>query len=213
MKRRGLSMAAALVCAAIPSVAHAVVSLQVVVDPPDPVAGQVFRVIYGLQVRNDAPVEATPLELPGLEVLANPGGPQLPQFGMFGGPNVQMTMSSQVEYIVRAPRAGRFTIQGARAIDLQSRRVVYQHPPVVLIVRASGANAPQQPGVRPGAPQPQPMFPPGFPQAFPPGFPDPFGQPVAPPALAPPPLAAGTPARAAPAVPAAAPVLPARMPR
>lgn len=173
-----------LACVLAPSVASAVVSLQVVVDPPEPAPGQVFQILYGLQVRNDSPVVATPLVLNGLEVLSNPGAPQLPQFGMFGGGAVQMTMSSQVVYVVRAPRAGRYLIQGARAVDPQSQRVVYQHPPVTLVVRATPPGG-AQPGVQPGMQPPQqpafPGFPPGFPSPFPPGMMDPFGQQTPPP--------------------------------
>lgn len=159
--------------------AHAQASVQVQVVPPQPAAGQMFRVVYRLSVRNRSGVRATPLVLTGLRVLSNPAPPSTDGMMVFGGgPNVMMSLDTQVEYVVQAPGPGRYTITGASVVDEQTGQVVFRAPPLRVEVTA-GAPQPVQP-----APPPQPppgMFPPGMfpPGIFPPGMvPQPPQQPV-----------------------------------
>jgi hypothetical protein len=185
VERVGLAVVASVF--AFTSVAQAEVFLSVTVDPPTPVAGQPFRINYGLRVQNGGGTRAMPLQLPGLDVLANPSPPGTDGI-MFGGGGgmVMFTMESSVSYIVRARAPGRYTISNARAIDVQSNRVVAQHPNVTVQVLAPGAAPPvpvaPQPGMVP-IPAVPPGFPPGLFQPDPPmqPQPDPAPQPDAPP--------------------------------
>lgn len=144
--------------------AQAQVRISVQVDPPTPEAGQVFRVIYSLRVNSSNSVAATPLDLGGLDVLSDPGPPQMPQMAIFGGGGMMM-FNTSTEYAVRARRPGRFTIRGARAVDRQTGRVIAQSPAVTVNVVRTGS----APAVQP-APQNPMGFPMGFPGVFPPGM-------------------------------------------
>lgn len=167
--------ALALCLALLPGTAGAVVRVRLQVDPPNPAAGQVFRVVYGISAQNESrSFQATPLDLGTLQVLSRPMPPSTGDFVMFGGggPGMQMSMDSNVEYLAIAPRAGRYTLRNAAIIDRATGQVVARQPALTVVVGAADPNAPQ--------PQPQqPQFPgmPGFPGL--PGFPEPQA-PVAP---------------------------------
>lgn len=150
-----------------PATAGAVVRVRLQVDPPNPAAGQVFHIVYGISAQNESrQLQATALELPGLQLLASPQPPSTGDFMMWGGgAGMQMTMESNVEYIAVAPRAGRYAVRNANIVDRATGQVVARHPPLTIEVGPPGsAPPPQQP--------PQPQFPPGF-QPLPgfPGFP------------------------------------------
>lgn len=155
--------------------ASAIVRVQLAVEPPRPVAGLPFRVVYGLQIQNDRPARATPLEAsPGLQVLMNGGTPTIGNFMVFGGSGGSVQMQSSVEYVFVAPRPGRYTVRGARALASDSNRVVAEHPPLTIVVEANHGQTPS-----PGPQRPDPFG--GSP--FPPGiFDDPIAPPVPPPA-------------------------------
>ncbi|MEZ4394731.1 MAG: BatD family protein [Polyangiales bacterium] len=167
----------------MPSTAAAVVRVRLELDNPRPTAGQSFHIVYGISAQNEnRPLQATSLSLPGLQVLANPSPPSTDGFGMFGGgAGVQMTMETNVEYIVVAERPGRYTIQNAAVIDRSTGQVVARHPPLTVVVGRPDPNAPQV------QPQPQPM--PGFPPI--PGFPPMPGFPGFPQEPPPPPVYQG----------------------
>jgi hypothetical protein len=163
--RRIIALAFAALTSLLPGVAHAVVQVRLQVDNPSPAAGQAFHIIYGISAQNEQrSLQATGLNLPGLQVLANPAPPSTGDFMMFGGAGVQMTMDSNVEYIVVAPRPGRYTIQNAAVVDRATGQIVARHAPLTVVVGPPNPNAPQM--------QPQMQPPPGFP-GFPPmpGFP------------------------------------------
>lgn len=162
----------AIALALSPATAGAVVRVRLQVDPPNPAAGQTFHIIYGISAQNESrTLQATPLDLPGLEILANPSPPSTGSFGMFGGPGMQMTMESNVEYLVVASRPGRYTVRNAAIMDAQSGQVVARAAPLTVVVGPPNPNAPPPPQA------PQPGFPgfPGFPGM--PGYPQ---EPVAP---------------------------------
>ncbi|MEZ4408131.1 MAG: BatD family protein [Polyangiales bacterium] len=164
-----MRLSTATVCLSIvaaASAARAETRVTVQVDPPTPEVGQVFRVVYTLQVNGGGNIAATPLELGDLDVLSNPGPPQMPQMMVWGGGGMMM-FNSSTEYAVRARRPGRYTIRGARAVDRQTGRTVAQSGPVTFTVARAGS-APQ---VQPGMPNPMP-FPAGPPGFFPPGMND-----------------------------------------
>ena len=182
--RRSSALAAvsALGLVALSAEARAVVRVTLETSPPEPVAGQPFRLVYTLQVQNDSMAQATQLQFSGLTVLANAAPPSTANMmiGGFGGMGM-FTVQSSAEYVLMAPNAGRFTVRGAGAVNPQTGRASAQLAPYVITVQRAGA---------PGAAQPaqpaQPMmqgFPPGmFPSGmFPPGMMAPDQQPQAPP--------------------------------
>ncbi|MFO0602944.1 MAG: hypothetical protein U0324_07205 [Polyangiales bacterium] len=148
--------------------ALAVVQVTVEVNPPRPAAGQAFHVVYGLRVDNDGMATATPLQFPGLQVLANAAPPSTQNmmvFGGFGGMG-SITVQSSAEYIVMAPRAGRYVIRNARAVNDRGQ-VVAQLPDVTVTVDPPGTAQPQQPVQ---APPPNAMPFPGMIPGFPNGI-------------------------------------------
>lgn len=123
------------------SEARAQVSLQLSVDPPQPVAGEPFHIIYGASMQGGGQVVVEPLVMPdNLEVLARPNPPSMPA-GMVMGGGMFMFRSS-VTYVVRAPRPGRYVIRNARARSPDGRTVAQLAPLSVTVGRSSG-NAPQ----------------------------------------------------------------------
>lgn len=181
--RRSSALAAvsALALVALSAEARAVVRVTLETAPPQPVAGQPFRLVYTLQVQNDSMAQATQLQFPGLTVLANAAPPSTANMmiGGFGGMGM-FTVQSSAEYVLMAPSAGRFTVRGAGAVDPQTGRASAQLAPYVITVLRAGA-----PGATPTAQPAQPMmqgFPPGMfpPGMFPPGMMAPDQQPQAP---------------------------------
>lgn len=161
-RRFALALTAALACSVE---ARAQTSLQLGVDPPQPAAGAVFRVTYGLTMQGGPPVQVMPLEIPpGLETLGQPQPPQAPAMMMGGGGGMFMMRSSST-YLLRAQRPGRYVIRGARALGPDGR-VVTQLAPFTITVTREGS-APRQPD-------------PDFNNPFPPGIFDPM-EPQAPP--------------------------------
>jgi len=157
--------------------ALAIVRVTVETNPPRPAAGQPFHLIYGLQVQNDSGASATPLRFEGLQVLANAQPPSTNNlmFGGLGGMGGSFTVQSTAEYILVAPRAGRYVVRNARALNDRGQEVA-RLPDVTIQVDPPGAPQPAQPV------QPQPgMMPfPGMVPGFPPGIlaPDTPPQPV-----------------------------------
>ena len=79
-----LALAFAALTSLLPGVAHAVVQVRLQVDNPSPAAGQAFHIIYGISAQNEQrSLQATVLNLPGLQVLANPAPPSTGDFMMF----------------------------------------------------------------------------------------------------------------------------------
>lgn len=150
----------------------AVVRVTVDIDPPRPVAGQAFRVIYGLRVVNDGMASATPLEFPGLRVIVHAQPPSTQNMMVFGGFGAMgsITVQSSAEYVVVAPRAGRYVIRNARAVN-ERGQVVAQLPEVTVQVDPPGTvPPPQQPPVPMQAPSPMGMPMPGMIPGFPNGI-------------------------------------------
>ena len=147
--------------------ARAQVSLQLSVDPPQPAAGEIFHIVYGVSVRGNVDAIVDPLTIPpGIEVLARPNPPLIPADMMRGG-GLFMFRSS-VTYVLRAPRPGRFVVRNAMARSTEGRTVTQLAPLAITVVRA--------------APNPQQVAPdPGFTNPFP-GLFDPQ-QPPPPPSL------------------------------
>jgi len=171
----GVALSFSMALGAFASPAWAEVQIDLHVDPPEPVAGQPFRVVYAMQFTNETGVRPTPLQMsPGLQVMVHGGTPTPPtMMGGFGG---MMRFTSSVEYVVVAPRPGRYTIRGARALSTQTGGTVTEHAPLTVTVVANRGQAPQP------ARQPRdPWGPGGF---FPPGI---FDDPNDPPAPAAPP--------------------------
>lgn len=173
---RALPPTLALCALLAPAAAGAVVRVRLQVDPPAPAAGEAFRIVYGISAQNESrSLQATALELPGLRVLSNPQPPSTGDFVMFGGGGMQMSLESNVEYVVVAPRAGRFTVRNAAIIDRATGQVVARHEALTVTVGPPDPNGPP--------PSVQPQFPPGFPQL--PGFPGMPGMAPPPPPPAP----------------------------
>lgn len=168
MTGRPLSSAAlALSLSLSASMASAVVRVSVEVTPPRPAAGEPFHVTYLLRVDNDGMATATALQFPGLQVLANaepPSTQNMMVFGGFGGMG-NISVQSSAEYIVVAPRAGRYVIRNARALNAAGA-VVAQLPDVAVTVGPPGSAS-----AAPAAPSPPGMMPfPGMIPGFPPGM-------------------------------------------
>jgi hypothetical protein len=167
--------------------ASAVVRVTLETNPPRPVAGQPFHLIYGLQVQNDGGASATPLRFEGLQVLSSgqpPSTNNMMVFGGFGGMGGSVTVQSSAEYILVAPRAGRYVVRNARALNDRGQQVA-QLPDLTIQVDPPGT--PQAP--QPVQPQPGMMPFPGMMPGFPPGIlaPDTPPQPVVADPDAPPP--------------------------
>lgn len=167
-------MRAALLSIALtvaPATAGAVVHVRLQVDPPNPGAGQTFHIVYGISAQNEQrSLQATPLDLPGMEILANPSPPSTGDFAMFGGPGMQMTMETNVEYIVVASRPGRYIIRNAAVMDRATGQVVARAAPLTVVVGPPNPNAPPPPQQPQFAPFPgMPGMPgmPGYPAAQP----------------------------------------------
>ena len=187
MRARTLALCLALGSVARASEALAVVRVNLVVDPPHPVVGVPFHVLYQLEVQNDRPAHATQIRFVGLRVLANAAPPSTANMMVFGGLGGlgTFTMQTSAEYILVATAPGRYVVQGASALDEQNR-VVARAADLTIDVIAN--NTPQPPTPvqpMPGMPQMMPM--PGFPPGFPPGIatpdmaPQPTADPDAPP--------------------------------
>jgi len=147
------------------SEARAQVSLQLSIDPPQPVAGEPFHIIYGVSMQGGAGVAVQPLTMPeGLDVLSRPDPPAVPSGMMMGGG--MFMFRSSVTYVVRARRPGRYVVRNAMARSSEGR-VVAQLAPLAINVGRSSGNAPQV------APDP------GFNNPFP-GFFDPVEPPPEP---------------------------------
>ncbi len=130
-------VAAVVLCA--PAAARAQMSLQLQADPPEPAAGQPFRVVYTVALRGAADVHAQPLQVPrGLDVLMNPPPPQAPQ--MIGA-GAFFTFRSSVTYVLRAARPGRYVIPGPRAVGNDGHVVVQGPPLTVNVTRTGGTSA------------------------------------------------------------------------
>ena len=130
--RRSSALAAvsALGLVALSAEARAVVRVTLETSPPEPVAGQPFRLVYTLQVQNDSMAQATQLQFSGLTVLANAAPPSTANMmiGGFGGMGM-FTVQSSAEYVLMAPNAGRFTVRGAGAVNPQTGRASAQLAP------------------------------------------------------------------------------------
>ncbi len=169
-----LAVLTGLATIAVASEALAVVRLTIETVPARPIAGQPFHLVYGLHVQNDRMAQATPLQFPGLTVLANAAPPSTANmmFGGFGGMGT-FTVQSSAEYILVAPRAGRYTVIGGGAVDPQSGQTVARIAARVIEVLPAGSQPPQaaQPA-QPAQPAMPGMFPPGMfpPGVFPPGM-------------------------------------------
>jgi hypothetical protein len=174
--RTTLSALASSAClVAFSTNAMAVVRITVQTVPEQIVAGQPFELIYGLQVQNDAPVQASEPRFQGLRVLGGGPPPTTSNMMAMGGFGGTFTVQTSTQYVLMAPRAGRYTISGIRATDVQSGRVVAQHNDLVVTVLPPGSHpvqAPQQ--------QQRPGFFPGFPPGFPQGMMDPIEPPTDP---------------------------------
>ncbi len=168
-----LALAMALSVAASPALAGVRIDLQV--DPSRPIAGQPFRVIYGVQIVNEGGVRLTALEVgPGLQVMVHGGAPTSPNV-MMGNLGAMMQFTSSVEYVLVATRPGRYTVRGARALHGQTGLPLAEHPPLTITVVENRG----QPTAQSGRPMRDPWGPGGF---FPPGIfddpTDPARQPV-----------------------------------
>lgn len=168
--RRLLSAHALAITVAWAAEARAQVSLQLSVDPPQPGAGEVFHVVYGLSMQGSTSVEVEPLTMPaGLEVLSRPDPPSAPAGMMMGGG--MFMFRSSVTYVVRAPRPGRYVIRNARARSPDGRVVAQVAPLTITVGRPSG-NAPSA--------VPDPGFNNPFPGLFDPVEPPPPSLPTGP---------------------------------
>ncbi|MBL8683879.1 MAG: BatD family protein [Myxococcales bacterium] len=125
---------AALVAA--PSSSHAAVFLTVEAEPLRAQVGQAISVRYSVRTRDQGAVQIMPLNFGALQLLSDPSPPQVP---MMWGTGMGFSMETSTEYLVRAPRPGRYTITSGRAIDTRSGRVIAQAPPVTIVVGDAGA--------------------------------------------------------------------------
>ncbi|TAK20008.1 MAG: hypothetical protein EPO40_32420 [Myxococcaceae bacterium] len=152
------------------SEARAQVALQLSIDPPQPVAGEPFHIIYGVSMQGGAGVVVQPLAMPeGLDVLSRPDPPTVPSGMMMGGG--MFMFRSSVTYVVRARRPGRYVVRNAMARSSEGR-VLAQLAPLTINVGRSSGNAPQvapDPGFNnpfpglfdPVEPPPEPALPTG----------------------------------------------------
>ncbi len=147
--RRGFATLAALALAAWSGIADARVQIDLVFEPPNPQAGEIITIRYGVRVTNEGEVQIAPLDFGSLELLSDNAPPQLPS--MWGGGGY-MTIESAREYNVRAPSPGRYVVRGARVINAMGR-VVAQHPDLVIVVTGGAAGTvpglPGVPGINP----------------------------------------------------------------
>lgn len=186
--RRSATLAALTGLAAITLAADAlaVVRLTIETVPRQPVAGEPFHLVYGLHVQNDRMAQATPLQFPGLTVLANAAPPSTANmmFGGLGGMGT-FTVQSSAEYILLAPRPGRYTVIGGGAVDPQTSQTVARIPAYTIQVLPASARSQNAQPAQPAQPA-MGGFPPGFPPGmfppgvFPPGMMAPDTQPQAP---------------------------------
>ncbi len=166
MARRIARMSAAFVALVslvlTASNAFATARVQVAIDPPNPMVGEAFRVIYNVSIRNETGVQVAPIDFGTLELMSDPSPPQLPM--MWGG-GFSMSIDTAQEYVVRAVAPGRYTISGARVTNVQTGRVIAQQPPIVFTVQGNSAmiagpddagaeDAPPPPPADPDAPPP-----------------------------------------------------------
>ncbi|MDO9020716.1 MAG: hypothetical protein Q7V43_27570 [Myxococcales bacterium] len=167
--RRLCSAHAVAIAVAWAAEASAQVTLQLAVEPPQPAAGQLFHIVYGVSMQGGAPAIVEPLTMPpGLEVLSRPDPPAVPAGMMMGGG--MFMFRSSVTYVVRALRPGRYVVRNAMARSPEGRTLTQLAPLVINVGRAS-ANP---------SPPPDPGFNNPFPGLFDPLEPPEPPQPVMP---------------------------------
>jgi hypothetical protein len=126
-----LSALVSLASVALPSAAEGAVFLTVELEPLRAQMGQVVSVRYSVRTRDHGSVQIMPLNFGALQLLSDPSPPQVPTMW---GTGMGFSMETSTDYLVRAPRPGRYTITGGRAVDPRSGRVIAQAPPVTLVV-------------------------------------------------------------------------------
>jgi hypothetical protein len=131
--RGSVLAAAAVACGGLAwaGPAWSAVFLSLELEPTRAQVGEAVSVRYTVRIRDQGAVRIMPLEFGELQLLSDPSPPQVP---MMWGAGFGFSIDTANEYLVRAPRPGRYLIAGARAVDPQSGRVIATAPPVTLVV-------------------------------------------------------------------------------
>lgn len=124
-------VAAVVASSTVASTAHATVELSVEIEPQRAQVGEPVSIRYSVRLRDQGGVQIMPLNFGSLELMSDPSPPQIPTMW---GAGFGFSVDTASEYLVRAPRPGRYVITGGRAVDPRTNRVVAQAPPVTLIV-------------------------------------------------------------------------------
>jgi len=133
--------------------AHATVVLRVELEPMRAQVGEAVSVRYSVSLRDQGAVQIMPLNFGNLQLLSDPSPPQVP---MMWGTGFGFSMETSTEYIVRAPRPGRYTISSGRAVDPRTGRVIAQAAPVTLVVGEAPPTSDGDGGVTVGDPNADP---------------------------------------------------------